>query len=51
VEDVDNKKLFTNAIKGMVSGLDPHSTYLEPKAQKSLLLLEITGVLRDSRKS
>jgi carboxyl-terminal processing protease len=21
----------------MVSGLDPHSTYLEPKAQKSLL--------------
>ena len=37
VEDVDNKKLFTNAIKGMVSGLDPHSTYLEPKAQKSLL--------------
>ncbi|CAB5497120.1 Carboxyl-terminal protease (EC [Bathymodiolus thermophilus thioautotrophic gill symbiont] len=37
VEDVDNKKLFTNAIKGMVNGLDPHSAYLEPKEQKTLL--------------
>jgi len=37
VEDTDNKKLFTNAIKGMVSGLDPHSVYLEPKEQKNLL--------------
>ncbi|CAC9435003.1 Carboxyl-terminal protease (EC 3.4.21.102) [uncultured Gammaproteobacteria bacterium] len=37
VEEVDNKKLFTNAIKGMVSGLDPHSVYLEPKEQKNLL--------------
>ncbi len=37
VEDIDNKKLFTNAIKGMVSGLDPHSSYLEPKDQKTLL--------------
>ncbi len=37
VDDVDNKKLFTNAIKGMVSGLDPHSAYLEPKEQKNLL--------------
>ncbi|WP_231893481.1 S41 family peptidase [Bathymodiolus septemdierum thioautotrophic gill symbiont] len=37
VEEIDNKKLFTNAIKGMVSGLDPHSVYLEPKEQKTLL--------------
>ncbi len=37
VEETDNKKLFTNAIKGMVSGLDPHSAYLEPKEQKNLL--------------
>ena len=37
VDDVDNKELFNNAIKGMVSGLDPHSVYLEPKEQKSLL--------------
>ncbi|MCH9712305.1 MAG: S41 family peptidase [Proteobacteria bacterium] len=37
VEDVENKELFNNAIKGMVSGLDPHSVYLEPKEQKSLM--------------
>ncbi|MBT3276753.1 MAG: S41 family peptidase [Candidatus Thioglobus sp.] len=37
VEDVENKDLFNNAIKGMVSGLDPHSVYLEPKEQKSLM--------------
>ena len=37
VDDVDNKELFNNAIKGMVSGLDPHSVYLEPKEQKSLM--------------
>ncbi|WP_428087198.1 S41 family peptidase [Candidatus Thioglobus sp.] len=37
VDDVDNKKLFENAIKGMVSGLDPHSAYLEPKEQKDLM--------------
>jgi carboxyl-terminal processing protease len=37
VDDVDNKELFENAIKGMVSGLDPHSVYLKPKAQKNLL--------------
>ncbi len=37
VDDVDDKKLFNHAIKGMVSGLDPHSGYLEPKEQKNLL--------------
>ena len=37
VDDVENKELFNNAIKGMVSGLDPHSVYLEPKEQKSLM--------------
>jgi len=37
VDDVDNKELFDNAIKGMVTGLDPHSNYLEPKEQKDLL--------------
>jgi carboxyl-terminal processing protease len=37
VDDVDNKKLFNNAIKGMVSGLDPHSAYLEPKEQQDLM--------------
>ncbi|MEM7407189.1 MAG: S41 family peptidase [Pseudomonadota bacterium] len=30
VEDVDDQTLLKNAIKGMLAGLDPHSTYLEP---------------------
>ena len=37
VDEVTNKQLFEAAIKGMVTGLDPHSNYLEPKEQKSLL--------------
>lgn len=37
VDEVTNKELFDHAIKGMVNGLDPHSTYLEPKEQKDLL--------------
>ncbi len=31
VEPVDDKKLLTDAIRGMVSGLDPHSDYLDKK--------------------
>ena len=31
VESVDDKRLLTDAIKGMVSGLDPHSSYLNKK--------------------
>lgn len=29
VEKVDDKQMFENAIKGMLAGLDPHSTYLD----------------------
>lgn len=36
VEPVDDKKLITEAINGMVSGLDPHSAYLDEKAFKDL---------------
>ena len=36
VEPVDDKKLITEAINGMVSGLDPHSQYLDEKAFKDL---------------
>lgn len=36
VEKVDDKTLLDNAIKGMVSGLDPHSAYLEPEDFKEL---------------
>ncbi|AGX86888.1 S41 family peptidase [Candidatus Symbiobacter mobilis] len=34
VDPVDDKKLISDAIAGMVSGLDPHSTYLDKKALK-----------------
>jgi carboxyl-terminal processing protease len=34
VEPVDEKKLITDAIAGMVAGLDPHSVYLDQKALK-----------------
>ena len=32
VEEVDDKKLISNAISGMLSGLDPHSSYLDEDA-------------------
>ena len=34
VEPVDEHKLITDAISGMVSGLDPHSEYFDKKAYK-----------------
>jgi len=34
VEPVDEKKLIADAIAGMVSGLDPHSQYLDKKSFK-----------------
>ena len=34
VEPVDEKKLLNDAISGMVSGLDPHSQYLDKKTLK-----------------
>lgn len=36
VEPVEDKKLISEAIKGMVSGLDPHSTYLDADSYKDL---------------
>jgi len=36
VEPVDDKKLISEAINGMVSGLDPHSAYLDVDAFKDL---------------
>ena len=35
VEAVDEKKLISDAISGMVSGLDPHSQYFDKKAFKA----------------
>ncbi|WP_288842043.1 S41 family peptidase [uncultured Deefgea sp.] len=36
VEPVEDKKLINEAIKGMVAGLDPHSSYLDEAAFKEL---------------
>ena len=36
VKPVDDKELFDNAIRGMLNGLDPHSTYLDEDAFKEL---------------
>ncbi|MDK4696796.1 S41 family peptidase [Kingella negevensis] len=36
VRDEPDEKLLENAMKGMVSGLDPHSEYLDKKAYESM---------------
>ncbi|MBS1269631.1 MAG: putative CtpA-like serine protease [Gammaproteobacteria bacterium] len=36
VDEVDDKQLLEDAIQGMLSGLDPHSTYLDPESFKEL---------------
>ena len=36
VESVEDKVLIDSAIKGMLTGLDPHSAYLEPDEYKDL---------------
>lgn len=36
VEDVEDKKLITDAMSGMMSGLDPHSAYLDKESRKEL---------------
>ena len=36
VEPVEDKKLITNAISGMLSNLDPHSAYLDAESFKEL---------------
>ena len=36
MQDISDKELFDNAIKGMLEGLDPHSTFLNEKDFKDL---------------
>jgi len=36
VEDVEDKELFEDAIRGMLAGLDPHSSYLDEDEYKDL---------------
>jgi carboxyl-terminal processing protease len=38
VKPIDEKKLLENAIRGIVSGLDPHSEYLDEDAYKTLMV-------------
>jgi carboxyl-terminal processing protease len=47
VDDVESKKLIENAIQGMVSSLDPHSSLLTPESYKELQIDtqgEFTGI-------
>ena len=37
VEPIGDKKLITHAISGMLSNLDPHSSYLDADAYKAFL--------------
>jgi len=37
VDEIDDKTMFNNAIQGLVDGLDPHSSYLNPKDQANLV--------------
>lgn len=36
VKPIDDKELFNNAIRGMLNGLDPHSSYLDEEEFKEL---------------
>jgi carboxyl-terminal processing protease len=36
VEPVEDKKLLRDAIQGMLAGLDPHSSYLDPEGYKEI---------------
>ncbi|ODN43082.1 S41 family peptidase [Piscirickettsia litoralis] len=36
VKEIDDKAVFENAIRGMLSGLDPHSAYLDKKDYEDL---------------
>lgn len=38
VQPINDKKLLEDAIRGMLSGLDPHSEYLDEDAYKTLLM-------------
>lgn len=46
VEEVSDTELLENAIEGLLTGLDPHSTYLKPEAYEDLQEMpqEATGV-------
>jgi carboxyl-terminal processing protease len=36
VDEIDDETMFKNAIKGLIEGLDPHSSFLDPEDQSDL---------------
>lgn len=36
IKDIDDKKMFSNAIRGMLGSLDPHSSYLDEDDMRNL---------------
>ena len=50
VEPVDDKKLLTEATKGMVSSLDPHSTFLDKKDFTEMQELSLIHIWRCRRR-
>jgi carboxyl-terminal processing protease len=50
VEPVEDKKLLTEAISGMVASLDPHSAYLDKKAFNSDQREQLTSFITNDMK-
>ena len=50
VEPIEDKQLLTDAVKGMVSSLDPHSSYLDKKdlIDKTIATCIYTGITTDT---
>ena len=46
VEPVDDKKLVTDAITGMVASLDPHSQYFDKKTFKAVVAMDVDASLK-----
>ena len=40
VDEVDDETLFNNAIRGLIEGLDPHSSFLEPVDQSKVSIIK-----------
>ena len=36
IDEIDDETMFKNAIKGLIEGLDPHSSFLDPEDQSDL---------------
>jgi carboxyl-terminal processing protease len=50
VEVPDDSKLIESAINGMLAGLDPHSSYMDPKSFRDARILAYSNLARTSSK-